>query len=154
MVGIDGSGCSLEALAFAFEEAEMRHRPLVVVYAWGIANRWVEGFNPEWPSDHRYFREQAAQRADEIVDKFLAEKPRPRWLKVVAVEEYPSQALIGISKNAEMLVVGSRGRGGFKSMLLGSVSTACVHHARCPVVVMRPPAGDDTDEREADDGGD
>lgn len=154
VVGVDGSQCSLDALAFAYEQAEARKRPLVVVYAWYMANRWVEGFNPEWPADHHYFREQATQRANEIVDKFLADKPRPRWLKVLAVEEYPSLALIGIAKDAEMLVVGSRGRGGFKSMLLGSVSTACVHHAHCPVVVMRPRAGDDTEETEADDRGD
>jgi nucleotide-binding universal stress UspA family protein len=139
VVGVDGSDDSLAALAFAYEEAELRGDRLVVLYAWHVPNRWAEGFNPEWPADHKAFREAAGKRARDLVDKFLAGKPWPSWMEVIAVEEYPPVALLAQAKNARMLVVGSRGRGGFASMLLGSVSTACVHHAPCPVTVVRPP---------------
>jgi nucleotide-binding universal stress UspA family protein len=59
----------------------------------------------------------------------------------VVADLQPAQALIARSKDAEMLVVGSRGRGGFTGLLLGSVSQQCVHHATCPVVVIPPASG-------------
>jgi len=54
------------------------------------------------------------------------------------IEGYPAQVLVNASAGADLLVVGNRGHGGFADVLLGSVSTFCVHHARCPVTVIRP----------------
>ena len=56
------------------------------------------------------------------------------------VEGHPGAVLVDVSRDARLLVVGSRGRGGFKDLLMGSVSTSCVHHAQCPVVVVPPVA--------------
>jgi nucleotide-binding universal stress UspA family protein len=68
----------------------------------------------------------AARQADEAVE-----------IRLHVVEQSPAQALLAAAKGAELLVVGSRGHGGFAGMLLGSVSQHCVQHAPCPVLVMR-----------------
>jgi nucleotide-binding universal stress UspA family protein len=141
VVGIDGSAGSTAALAFAFEEAELRGADLRVIYAWYVPNRWAEAYNPEWPADERWFQTHAREEAEGHVDTFLAGKPRPSWLRVDVVEDNPATALLDAADHARLLVVGSRGHGGFKRLLLGSVSTACVHHAACPVVVV-PNASD------------
>jgi nucleotide-binding universal stress UspA family protein len=62
----------------------------------------------------------------------------PRWVSTRVIEGYPAQVLVDASAGADLLVVGNRGHGGFTDVLLGSVSTFCVHHARCPVTVIRP----------------
>ncbi len=138
VVGIDGSKASMAAFAFAYEEALLRGIELRVVYAWQVPNRWAEAYNPEWPADRAWFRAEADKAANEHVEQFLATKPRPEWLEVFAVEQHPAAALMAKTEGAKMLVVGSRGRGGFTGLLLGSVSSACVQHASCPVVVVRP----------------
>jgi nucleotide-binding universal stress UspA family protein len=72
-------------------------------------------------------------------------------LTVVGVthQEHPASALIEASDGADLLVVGSRGLGGFRGLLLGSVGHQCVLHARCPVVIIRPPAEDQGDRSAA-----
>ncbi len=139
VVGIDGSEESTAALAFAYEEAELRGIELQAIYACDVPARWAEAYNPAWPVDEKRFRDSAEKDAAGFVEQYLAGKPQPAWLKISAVDDYPSTALMARAEHAHMLVVGSRGRGGFKRMLLGSVSSACVNHARCPVVVVRPP---------------
>ena len=62
----------------------------------------------------------------------------PDWVRPREVEGYPGQILVEASEGADLLVVGSRGHAGFADALLGSVSTYCVHHAHCPVTVIRP----------------
>ncbi len=139
VVGVDRSDGARAALDFAFREAELRGAPLHVVYVWTISSKWAEGFNREWPQDRAYFSDLARKEATQMVEEHLAGRPWPPWLHVIVREGYAPVALLEAAKRAQMLVVGSRGRGGFASLLLGSVSTACVHHAECPVVVVRPP---------------
>ena len=84
--------------------------------------------------DFARFAEQAlAQTVDEVFGP-----DHPGWLRTRVVEGHAAQVLVEASAGADLLVVGSRGYGGFYGVLLGSVSTYCVHHAHCPVTVIRP----------------
>ena len=139
VVGIDGSDGAKRALGWAFSEAEQRGADLDVVVAWDLPYKWAEGFNTEWGEDSDYFARAAADEAGAVVDDLLDGKPRPGWLTVHAVEGPPAPVLIERARAADLLVLGTRGRGGFAKLLLGSVSNTCVHHAPCPVCVI--PAG-------------
>ncbi len=114
----------------------MRHAELEVVHTWSLP--LAEGWNSEWPTDEVWFREQARL----LLEKLIAETPKQDDIAVVPVLvplecEGPAFGLLEQSKGADLLVVGSRGRGGFKGLLLGSVSAQCVHYASCPVVVVK-----------------
>lgn len=136
VVGIDASPASDEALRWAFEEAVRRDANLEVVIAWDFVAKWAVGFNPEWPEDADHLSADATTAADKAVDRLLAGEPRPNWLTVHAVRGTAALVLTEHARHADLLVVGSRGRGGFSKLLLGSVSNACVHHASCPIVVI------------------
>jgi nucleotide-binding universal stress UspA family protein len=138
VVGIDGSDESLAALAFAFDEAELRHAQLDVVYAWGVPYLWAEAQSPDWTAEGTPLRQGARLDADRFVDSFLAGAPRPPWVHVTTVQDDARNALLASAEGAELLVVGSRGRGGFSRLLLGSVSSACVRHSPGTVAVVRP----------------
>ncbi|HVX18771.1 MAG TPA: universal stress protein [Acidimicrobiales bacterium] len=150
VVGVDDSGGGRAALAFALEEAALRGDPIDVVHAWTIPGEWAEGFNTQWREDRERLSAVARERVDALLDECLAGAPRPPGLRVLTDPGYPPLLLLEAAKGARMLVVGSRGRGGFASMMLGSVSTAVVHHATCPVVVVRP-ADDPSSERDRDE---
>ncbi len=122
-------------MAWALEEAQLRSADLEVTYA--LTLPWTEGLNREWPSDEAWY----ANKARELLDRLIEEADVPDTTAVQPVSmviraEGPAFGLLERSEGADMLVVGSRGMGGFKGLLLGSVSTHCVHHARCPVVVV------------------
>lgn len=134
-VAVDGSESSAKALRWAAEEARLRHATLRVVHAWmipalGSAGTYlpVEVYD-QMPKD-------AAAILDQQVADVLGEQPDIELERQV-VEGLPSNVVLKAAQGAEMVVVGSRGHGGFTGMLLGSVSTALVHHAPCPVVVVR-----------------
>jgi nucleotide-binding universal stress UspA family protein len=133
VVGVDGSEPSSAALAWAAEEAHFRGATLKVVHAWQVPSLAFLG--PAPAVDETPWVEEAQAMLDEQVRKVLGETPA---IDVVSeLWEGPSaQAIIDAATDADVLVVGSRGRGGFKGLLLGSVSSQVVHHARRPVVVV------------------
>lgn len=136
VVGIDGSAHAQRALDWAVREAALRDAPLTVVTIWRTAvSYW--GNPVVYPQD-RALAEQARTEAQEAVDKSLAlaGDMRPSSVTVRAISGIPAAELVTASADADMLVVGSRGSGGFSRLLLGSVSTQVVHHAHCPVVVV------------------
>ncbi|MEU0515409.1 universal stress protein [Amycolatopsis sp. NPDC006125] len=139
VAGVDGSATSERALATAFEEASWRGVPLVAVHVWADAD--VAGhpgtvpFLVDWPEI-----EQDAQR---LLAEQLAgwqEKYPDVVVERVVARDRPRHQLLSWSTRAQLVVVGSRGRGGFRGLLLGSTSQALVHHAQCPVMIVRPDA--------------
>jgi nucleotide-binding universal stress UspA family protein len=134
VVGIDGSPCSQEALAFAVEEARMRRARLQIVAAWQIPGLAYTG-GAAVIVDPQVFE----RAADEARESAVLEAHRIGGgleVDAVTVEESPAAALLEAAGGADLLVVGSRGHGGFASLLLGSVSHQVVMHASCPVAIV------------------
>jgi nucleotide-binding universal stress UspA family protein len=138
VVGVDGSAEAAAALAFAIEEAAERGTCLVVVHVWPALPMSAPGQIAPW----HYDRAAAARTAERLMLDQLAGWPQKYPDVNVAPRMVhgfdPGRALIAASQRASLMVVGSRGRGGFAGMPLGSVSRALVHHAACPVAVVRP----------------
>ncbi|MDX3771916.1 MULTISPECIES: universal stress protein [unclassified Streptomyces] len=138
VVGVDGSPASYEALRWAVRYARLVAARVDAVAAYELPIGWSA------PALDAEIAEAQTRRAmtDEIRKVLLqvGEIPMEEHL----VRGGAAQALIAASVGAKLLVVGSRGRGGFASLLLGSVSQQCAAHASCPVVIVRPNAtGDD-----------
>ena len=133
VVGVDGSALSTNALEFAIEEAQLRHGHLHVTYAYPSMERPVTG------STGKDYYEQVEAAAREFMEGIMKSAPSTEGLEVewLAVPGNPAEVLIEASDGAALLVVGSRGLGGFKGLMMGSVSTQCVHHSHCPVLVVR-----------------
>ncbi|MHB8189615.1 MAG: universal stress protein [Ferrimicrobium sp.] len=135
VVGFDDSPLARKALAWAAQEAHLRSASLLIVSVWEEPLvDWGEGFPP--PNDAwREGGERARKIAVEGASAALLLQPD---LKIVskALSGSPAARLIELSKGAELVVIGSRGLGGFIGLMLGSVSRQCVAHARCPVVVV------------------
>jgi nucleotide-binding universal stress UspA family protein len=132
VVGVDGSACGHEALTWAIAEAAARRHPLVALAAWSWLDQPGE-FDPD------FGEKDVKAMTDAAVARALAEVKTDRDvdIEVRPVNDHAARALIEASSEASLLVVGSRGLGGFKGMLLGSVSNNAAHHAHCPVVVVR-----------------
>jgi nucleotide-binding universal stress UspA family protein len=163
VVGIDGSEATVAALRLAAMEARCRNAVLHVVYAYGparaahaVAAASVLAGEASSASDSDSEMLDAAQRRD-AADRAEDQHHAEGWLRQfvhrqdidfdgVEVQlsavggEHPAAALVRMSRDAALLVVGSRGLGGFKGVLLGSISQHCVRHATCDVLVVRPPA--------------
>ena len=138
VVGIDGSAHSRRALEWAMREAAIRRVPLTVITVHEIAvDYW--GSDVAYPED-RAVAEHARQAAQVEVDKVLDQlgESRPESVTVQSVSGTPTEELLRASRDADMIVVGSRGAGGFTYPLMGSVSTCVAHRAHCPVVVIPP----------------
>jgi nucleotide-binding universal stress UspA family protein len=137
VVGVDGSGDSHQALEWAIKHAALEHVPLTVLTVREVtASLWTG--SPVIIDEDKPAEERARQGAQEAVDKAVSHLTvRPDPLTVRAVSGRPAQALIEASHDADLVVVGSRGGGGFASLLTGSVSSQVVSHAACPVVVVR-----------------
>lgn len=137
VVGVDGSPNSELALAWAMNEAGIRQVPLIVMVVHQAVVSWATGHPVSYPGETPE-TEHAEQAAEAMVEKAASRMgaTRPGSVTVRAVNGFPAEQLIEASRDADMVVVGSRGREGFARLLLGSVSTQVVHHAACPVVVV------------------
>lgn len=138
VVGHDGSDGADYALGQAVELAEQLRAPLVIVRAWSIAtaprpSTWEFGYVSSFDDYSAAVHEELVTDAGRVADTHPTVSVDYR-----AVHADPAAALIALSRDARMLVVGSRGRGGFGGVVLGSVSERCVRHAECPVLVARP----------------
>jgi nucleotide-binding universal stress UspA family protein len=135
VVGVDGSGHSQRALEWAIKEAALRHTSLTVLTVHqALAGFW--GGTVTLPED-RTLTDKAREAAQAETDKTLASLPdHPASVTVNAVHGLPAEELINAGADADMIVLGSRGGGGFSRMLMGSVSSQVVHHAYCPVVIL------------------
>ncbi|HTS95989.1 MAG TPA: universal stress protein [Streptosporangiaceae bacterium] len=137
VVGVDGSGGSQQALEWAVKHAALEHVPLTVLAVHEVAASAWTGNPIIYPED-RPEEQHARQAAQEEVTKMISDLgAQPESVTVTAVSGSPAAALIDASADADLVVVGSRGAGGFSSLVMGSVSSKVVNHAKCPVVVVR-----------------
>jgi nucleotide-binding universal stress UspA family protein len=136
VVGSDGSDLSNAAIAAAFLEADARGLPLTVVHAWFVDYNSTGLAVLESAEVRRQLAEEEHAVAAEAVAGW-SEKYPDVTVRQHVLNEHPVKALVEHSDGAELVVVGSRGRGGFAGLLLGSVSQGVLHHAHCPVLVVR-----------------
>ncbi len=133
LVGVDGSSPSVDALREGERIAAAFGAPLEAVIVWAYPSyEFVVGAGD--------FDKAAASTLEQAIEDAFGSDPPPIRRHVVAGPT--SHTLIEESKRSRMLVLGSRGHGGFKGLLLGSVSAACAAHAHCSVLIVRPPAAD------------
>ena len=141
IVGVDGSDHSRRALDWAMREAVKHHLPLTVMSIhppaarpatsiyWGVHSYPENSFDPEL----------ARAAVQQFVDKVAGEIGQSPEITVSVGTGDVAEELVNASHDADMLVVGSRGGGGFARLLMGSLSSQVVHHASCPVVVIPGP---------------
>ncbi|CAB0714884.1 universal stress protein [Corynebacterium diphtheriae] len=138
VVGVDGSDVSQRATEFAFEEAQARGAKLVAIHTWmdmqvQASLAGLAAAQQEWEIIEK---EQTALLKDRLQP--LLERFPDVEVEMVITRDRPVRALEDCAHNAQLLVVGSHGRGGFRGMLLGSTSRALLQSAPCPMVVVRP----------------
>ena len=138
IVGIDGSGHSQQALEWAMNEAALRHVPLTVITVHEVAVGY-RGSAITYPEDYA-LADRARCLAQDEADKMLAglAGPRPESVTVEAMSGVPAEELITSSRNADLIILGWRGAGGFARLLMGSTSSEVACHAHCPVVIIPP----------------
>lgn len=136
VVGVDDSPGAAAALRWAVDEARLRKATLRVVHAWEwpyeghlgeVANEALESVS---------FTEAATKVLSSVVQQVLGDQLPDLTVEQHVAEGSPALVLLDAATQADLLVVGSRGRGGFKGLLLGSVSQQCANHASCPVVIV------------------
>lgn len=135
VVGIDGSPASLEALRFAIAEARLRGSEVKAVTAWHVPAIVYEGAWTAAPVDMSVYSKDAEATLRATIDHVLGTDPD---VPITAIMRHgqPADILCELAADADLMVVGSRGLGGFRGLLLGSVSQQCAHHAPCPVVII------------------
>jgi nucleotide-binding universal stress UspA family protein len=137
LVGHDGSAGAQAALIVALELADKLQAPVVLVRSWSITTAPQPA---NWKFGYVSSSDEVQQAVlDELVNSTQACRRRFPDVAVshLALHGGPSQRLIELSKQARMLVVGSRGMGGFAELVMGSVSDQCVRYAHCPVLVVK-----------------
>lgn len=144
IVGVDDSEEARSALRWALDEGRIHRAPVVAIHAWRppvippVVD--VAPILPPPAADLTALIEGAREAAEELVERVVREVAGDDpgvEVRALAVEDTPAAALLDAAKGAELLVVGSRGHGGFKGLLLGSVSHQVAQHAPCPVVIHR-----------------
>jgi len=138
VVGIDGSEHSQRVLEWAMKEAALQHAPLTVLTVHQVAGSFWTDTPIVYPEDQPE-QEKARQAAEEAVAKAASQlgEAGPASVTVRAVSGLPARELIEASRDADLMVVGSRGGGGFAGLRMGSVSAQVANHAACPVAVIR-----------------
>jgi nucleotide-binding universal stress UspA family protein len=141
VVGVDGSAGSSEALQWAIAEARLRQVPLRAIHAWTYAEPLIPSligypYSAEYAESAIDERRQAAEGLLEQATEALSEAHEIQIERIIA-EGSAARVLIDAVGKDDLLVIGSRGHGGFSSLLLGSVSEQCAQHASCPVVIVR-----------------
>jgi len=137
LVGIDGSDHALRALEWAMKMAVALHLPLTVL----AVHQAVAGFTGRAvasPGDQELtdkVGDAARQETEKVLDS-LEGAARPETVSVVSRNGLPADEILKAAEGADMVVVGSRGAGGFRHLLMGSVSSQITHHAHCPIVVI------------------
>lgn len=135
LVGVDGSPHSVEALRWAVGQARLTGRPVAAVISWAVPVDFGDAGGAhalmavDWEGDAGTTLADTVAKAVEPQDA--------DWVSQHVVPGHPAQVLLDAADPADLLVVGSRGRGGFTGLLLGSVSQYVVSRAPCPVVVVR-----------------
>ncbi|WJY96312.1 Universal stress protein [Corynebacterium felinum] len=138
VVGVDGSEISQKATDFAFAEAQARGAKLIAVHTWmdmqvQASLAGLAAAQQEW----NVVEDEQTKLVEELLAPKLEKYPDVE-VEMVITRDRPIRALVEASKGAQLLVVGSHGRGGFRGMLLGSTSRALLQSAPCPMVVVRP----------------
>lgn len=132
VVGVDGSPDSLQALRWAAEYAQQVEAPLHALAVYELPTIYGPAAMAGFQDSH-----DVEQDARAMLTEAVRSALGPEAKVTERVERgHPAQNLVEASHDAQLVVVGSRGRGGFAGMLLGSVSQQCVTRARCPVIVM------------------
>ncbi|GAA3237322.1 universal stress protein [Pseudonocardia petroleophila] len=137
VLGVDGSATSQAAIAFAFEAASARKVPVVAVHTWSgmVFDPGVASMGIDWAAIEDAERELLADQLAGWAEKFP-----DTFVEQVVTRDRPAHALLEQAARAQLVVVGSRGRGEVAGLVLGSVGNALVHRSPCPVVVVRPDA--------------
>lgn len=129
IVGVDGSDAADRALREAAADARRRHATLRIVHAWSYLDQPGDSFDPQFGRAAAYaLIEQAVDRAGVALDGLDVEH--------VEVCDLPARALLDAAREADVVVVGARGLGGIRGLVLGSVSNEVVQHSPCPVLVV------------------
>jgi nucleotide-binding universal stress UspA family protein len=145
VAGVDGSEQSRRALQWAVDEAAVHGHTVEAVYVFEHTPSWqmyaygegVPVTGEEWTRENR---EHTARIAESLVDDMVEGVRNPEQVRiepVVLEDRRPARALVDRSRTADLLVIGSRGRGGFAGLVLGSVGQQCANHAECPLVLLR-----------------
>ncbi len=135
-VGIDGSHNSRLALEWAMSEAVIRKVPLQVLTVNPVMASYWTGHPAPYPGDDERLAAVRKSAEDEVAGVTAKLASQPPAVTITAVNGFPAKELIDASAGADLLVVGTRGGGGFTPLMLGSVGSQVVHHAGCPVVVV------------------
>jgi nucleotide-binding universal stress UspA family protein len=139
VVGIDGSGHSERALEWAAREAAAHHVPLLVLTVHEAVRGYYSTTPASYPGDEQQ-TDKMREAAQAETDKVLAGlgDARPETVTVKAVHGFPVEEIINAAKDADMIVLGQRGAGGFTRLVMGSVSSQVTHHADVPVTIIPP----------------
>lgn len=137
VVGVDGSASSRAALRWAVRQARLTGATVDAVIAWQIP-LMLQNYSwaPVYLEEARDFAEDARKRIDAVIGEEVSPADGP-LVRSQVVHGHPAQVLLAAAAGADLLVIGSRGHGSFADALLGSTGQHCVHHAHCPVLIMR-----------------
>jgi nucleotide-binding universal stress UspA family protein len=137
VVGVDGSALSVDATGYAFAQAAQRGLGLTVIHAWNV-NTYTSGVAMTALTDVWTDLETEQEIITSAAIAGWREKYPEVDVRSHVIQGRPADILVDASEHAALVVVGSRGRGGFRGLLLGSVSRNVLHRAHCPVAVVRP----------------